>query len=191
MRIVLLLFFVLSLPLQGHAHEAKHPKKLDLLVHPHGLTVDITYKTSPGMTSIRLRGDVDMDGNGRVNDEEIKRLVRRLKGYATFGLVVSVNGKRVELSEESISISGVAVRVNSGQPLVLKLQLKLAREWTSNRTSITVKDHLPIGTQLISGRCRSEGINIDSCDSFHLSKQHIFKANIQSSDRPNSKTKID
>ena len=191
MRRAPLIFILLLLPSEGLAHEAKHPKKLDLLVHPHGLTVDISYRTSPGMPSIRLRGDVDTDGNGRVNDEEIKRLVRRLKGYATFGLMISVNGKQVELSEESVSISGVSVRVNSGQPLVLKLQLKVALKWTSKRTNITVQDHLPVGTQLISGRCRSEGVNIDSCGSFHLSKQHIFEATVQSSERVKPKTKID
>jgi len=191
MRLGLLVFFVMSLPLQGFAHEAKHPKKLDLFLHPGGLTVDISYRTSPGMASIRFRSDVDVDGNGKVDGPEIKRLVRRLKGYATFGLAIALNGKKVELSEESVLISGVAGSVNSGQPLVLKLKLKLLHEWTLKKTRITVQDHLPIRTQLISGRCRSEGISVDSCGSFHLSKQHIFEAIIYPSNESESRPKTD
>ena len=143
------------------------------------------------MASIRFRSDVDVDGNGKVDGSEIKRLVRRLKGYATFGLAIALNGKKVELSEESVLISGVAGSVNSGQPLVLKLKLKLLHEWALKKTSITVQDHLPIRTQLISGRCRSEGIPVDSCGSFHLSKKHIFEATIHPSDESESRLKID
>ena len=179
MRALVVLLFMAMGPSSSTAHEVKHPKKVELHLHSDGLRLTVLYRTSPGPSSIRLRRDVDLDGSGSVDAHEKERLVKRLKGYATFGLQIQIDGKRLDIREESQAVSGVSGRVDSGQPLVLKLVFRSDRKWSEKSETLIMKDVLPIRSQMISGVCSHDGVMVDPCGSFHLSGNQMFRASLQ------------
>ena len=85
------------------AHPLEHPKILDVVVTPEGFQVRLLFHLNRGPDSEQMRGDFDANRNHHLEAGERERLLKRMRGLATFALEIQMGGKPVLFREVNAS----------------------------------------------------------------------------------------
>lgn len=172
---VFLLFWMTNTAI---AHELDHPKEVTLHFDEMGFELEVSYTTQPGPSSLQFRKDFDKDGNGILEAGELQSLQKRLIGYATFALAVTIDGVSVEPKSEEYRLRGGKFPVTSGRELTLLGRLRFRHPWSKDSIRVELKDRFPDPKYRVKGECNASRILVEPCETFHLDRGNSYKMSV-------------